>query len=137
MKTAEKIRQPNKPQQRQEEDGLIKFLSGIHKEVVNFDRTFEFGVSSVASPPASIDGSTEEIKNVGFLAVRNNKLLSDRTYCLYTLLKGHELHAYIGVYTKENVETIRELSKLENFEKGRTALLDWLKALVKASCEKP
>ena len=137
MKTADTIRKAVVPPVKEEESGLIRFLAGVHREVVNFDRAFEFGVSPVASPPGAIDGGTDEVKNVGFVIVRDNKLLSGRTYCLYTLLKGDMLCAYIGVYANGGIETIRELAPLRDFEKGRAALLDWLKALVKASCEKP
>ena len=137
MKTADTIIKAVAPPTKEEESGLIKFLARVHSEVANFDKTFEFGVSPVASPPVAIDGSTDEVKNVGFVIVRDNKLLSGRTYCLYTLLKGDMLCAYIGVYANGGIETIRELAPLRDFEKGRAALLDWLKALVKASCEKP
>jgi len=137
MKTADTIKKAVVPPVKEEESGLIRFLAGVHREVVNFDRAFEFGVSPVASPPGSIDGSADEVKNVGFVIVRDNKLLSGRTYCLYTLLKGDMLCAYIGVYANDGIETIRELAPLGDFEKGRAALLEWLKALVKASCEKP
>jgi hypothetical protein len=137
MKTADTIRKAVSPPVKEEESGLIAFLSDIHGEVANFDRTFEFGVSSIASPPASIDGSPEEVRNVGFVVVRDNKLLRGRTYCLYTLLKGDVLFAYVGVYSDGSIDTVRELAPLKDFEKGRVALLDWLKALVKASCEKP
>ncbi len=137
MKTADTIRKAVAPPAKEEESGLIKFLAGVHREVSNFDKTFEFGVSPVASPPGAIDGSTDEVKNVGFVIVRDNKLLSGRIYCLYTLLRGDMLCACIGVYANEGIETIRELAPLRDYAKGRAVLLDWLKALVKASCEKP
>ena len=137
MKTADTIIKAVAPPTKEEESGLIRFLAGVHREVVNFDRAFEFGVSPVASPPGAIDGGTDEVKNVGFVIVRDNKLLSGRTYCLYTLLQGDTLCAYIGVYSGGNIETIRELALLRDYAKGRAVLLDWLKALVKASCEKP
>jgi hypothetical protein len=137
MKTADAIRKAVSPPVKEEESGLIKFLAGVHREVANFDKAFDFGVRPVASPPASIDGSSEEVRNVGFVVVRENKLLRGRNYCLYTLLKGDVLFAYVGVYSDGSIETVRELAPLKDFEKGRDALLDWLKALVKASCEKP
>jgi hypothetical protein len=137
MKTADKTRKAVTPYIEKEDGGLIRFLAGVNREVVNFDRTFEFGVSCVVSPPSAIDGNTEEIRSVGFVVVRDNILLHGRTYCLYALLKGDVLCAYIGVYSDGNIETVRELPSLKDFKKGRAALLDWLKALVKASCEKP
>jgi hypothetical protein len=137
MKTVDTIRKAVAPPIKEEESGLIKFLMGVHSEVLNFDKTFEFGMSPVASPPGAIDGSADEVKNVGFVIVRDNKLLPGRTYCLYTLLKGDALCAYIGVYSGGSIETVRELAPLRDFKKGGAVLLDWLKALVKASCEKP
>jgi hypothetical protein len=137
MKTVDTTVKIDTPPIQEKESGLIKFLSCIHREVENFDRTFEFGVSAVASPPEAIDGSADAIKHVGFVVVRDNKLVSGRTYCLYTLLKGDALCAYIGVLSDGSIETIRELNPLRDFEKGRAGLFDWLKALVKASCEKP
>lgn len=137
MKTADTIRKAVVPSAKEEESGLIRFLAGVHREVVNFDRAFEFGIAPVATPPGEIDGSTKALGNVGFVIVRDNKLISGRTYCLYTLLKGDMLCAYIGVYSGGSIETIRELVPLRDYAKGRTVLLDWLKSLVKASCEKP
>ena len=137
MKTADTINKTVSPPVSEEKSGLIKFLSGVHSEVVNFDKAFDFGVRPIASPPSEIDGKTGETKNVGFVIIRDNQLLHGRTYCLYTLLKGEELGAYIGVYNGGSIETVRELKPLKDFEKGRAAILGWLKDLVKASCEKP
>jgi hypothetical protein len=137
MKTADMINKAVSPSVKQETSGLIRFLSGVHGEAANFDKAFDFGVRPVASPPTQIDGNAAEIKSVGFVIVRENALLSGRTYCLYTLLKGDTLSAYVGVYSDGSIETVRELAPLKDFKKGRTALLDWLRQLMKVSCEKP
>ncbi len=64
MKTADTIREAVPPPVSEEEAGLITFLAGVHREVVNFDNTFDFGVRPVASPPSEIDGSPAQIKLV-------------------------------------------------------------------------
>jgi len=120
----------------EEESGLLDFLAKVYSEVARFDITFDFGISAVPSPPKSIDGNEDELPGIGFVVVRRNSSLTGRDYCLYTLLKGRVLYGYIGVYSAGAIETARELKPMTDFKNGTAALNDWLRALVKASCEK-
>jgi len=51
-------------------------------------------------------------------------------------LKDRVLYGYIGVYSGETIETLRELRPMADFKTGTQALYDWLRELVRASCEK-
>lgn len=120
----------------EEESGLLDFLKRVHGEVVRFDKAFELGVEPLPSPPGFVDGSRDNLRDVGFVVVRRNSLLARREYCLYSLLKDRVLYGYIGVYSGETIETLRELRPMADFKTGTQALYDWLRELVRASCEK-
>jgi hypothetical protein len=120
----------------EEETGFLDFLSKVYAEVARFDRTFDFGVSPLPSPPESIDGSRDLPGLTGFAIIRKNSMIPGRDYCLYSVLKGRVLFAYIGVYTDGAIETVRELKPLTEFRNGVAMLQDWLRNLIKASCEK-
>ncbi|UCD35139.1 MAG: hypothetical protein JSU90_12750 [Nitrospiraceae bacterium] len=120
----------------EEESGLISFLSSVQKQAESFNREFEFGVHSLASMPRDIDGDSELPRKVGFVLERRNPLLPELTYCLYSLLKGRDLYGYIGMYRDGSLTTLRELSPLKDFKKGKAVLYEWMRQLVRASCEK-
>ena len=120
----------------EEESGLLAFLSEIYSEVARFDSTFDFGISTLPSPPKSIDGRTDVLRSIGFVVVRRNSALTGRDYCLYSVLKGKALYGYVGLYSGGDIETVRELKPMVDFKDSVAALLGWLRALVKASCEK-
>ena len=120
----------------EEESGLLDFLSGVYSEVARFDRTFDFGISALPSPPESIDGGADALRGVGFVVVRRNSTLTGRDYCLYSMLKGKALYGYIGVLSGGAIETVRELKPMTDFKSGAAALHGWLRDLIKASCEK-
>lgn len=136
MKTELRTRTKNDPLTWEEESGLLAFLSRVQEEVSGFERTFGFGISNLAVPPQEIDGSAKDIASVAFVLIRNNELLSGRTYCLYSVLSHGELSGHIGLYSGGRIETLSTLSPLRDFRQGRTALYDWLRKLVKASCDK-
>jgi hypothetical protein len=136
MKMELSTRTKNESRTWEEQSGLLAFLSRVQEEVSRFERTFGFGISNLVVPPQEIDGSTTHIPSVAFVLIRNNELLSGRTYCLYSLLTHRELSGHIGLYSSGKIETLKTLSPLRNFSRGRAALYDWLRALVKASCEK-
>jgi len=136
MKTELSARKKNDPRTWEEQSGLLAFLSSIHEEVARFEKTFGFGISSLVAPPHEIDGSTRNISSVAFVLIRSNELLPGRTYCLYSLLSHRELSGHIGLYSNGRVETLRNLNPLRDFSRGREALYDWLRELMKASCEK-
>jgi hypothetical protein len=120
----------------EEESGLLNFLSTVNAEVARFDDTFDFGVSILPRQPQRIDGSADRLKRVGFVVVRRNSALTGRDYCLFSLLQGKALYGYIGVYSGESIETVRELGHITDFRNAAAPLLGWLRQLVKASCEK-
>lgn len=136
MKTELDVRTKHNPKTWEEQSGLLAFLSRVQEEVARFERTFGFGISTLVAPPQEIDGSTKNIPSVAFVLIRSNGLLSWRTYCLYSLLSHRELSGHVGLYSNNRIETIKDLSPLRDFRKGRAALYDWMRELVKASCEK-
>jgi len=121
----------------EEQSGLLDFLGGVRAEALRFADALGFELETDLPQPRSIDGDPARPRGLGFMVVRRNALISSRTYCLYTLIQGRELGAYIGVLAGDNIVTIRELAPLADFSKGQAALYDWLRALLKASCEKP
>lgn len=136
MKTELSARTKNESRAWGEQSGLLAFLLGVQEEVSRFERTFGLGISNLVVPPKEIDGSTKHITSVAFVLIRSNELLSGRTYCLYSLLSHRELSGHIGLYCNGKIVTLKTLSPLRDFSRGRTALYDWLRALVKASCDK-
>jgi len=121
----------------EEQSGFLNFLSGVRSEVLHFADALGFELETDLPQPSAIDGNTALPRGLGFLVTRRNSLISSRTYCLYTLIQGRALNAYIGVYNEYNIVTLRELVPLVEFRGGKLALYDWLRALLKASCEKP
>ena len=120
----------------EEETGFLDFLSKVYAEVARFDRTFDFGIVPLTSPPESIDGNRDLMGNIGFVVIRRNSILIGRDYCLYSVLRGRVLFGYIGVYAGGVIETVRELKPMTEFRNGTVMLHEWLRDLVKASCEK-
>lgn len=120
----------------EEQSGLLDFLAAVGTQVADFERELGLGVEIVPAPPISIDGSRAEIEKLGFLVVRNVGVMPDRTYCLYCLLRGRVLRGFIGLYADGRVSTLRELAPLAQFRRARGKIWDWLRALVKASCDK-
>ncbi len=120
----------------EERSGLLGFLAKVYAEVARFDATFDFGISQLLQLPERIDGRTDLQLSIGFVVIRRNSALIGRDYCLYAVLKGKELAAYIGIYADGNIDTVRELKPMTNFRNGSSILHDWLRDLIKASCEK-
>lgn len=120
----------------EEQSGLLDFLADVGAQVAAFERELALGVELVPAPPISIDGSRAETEKVGFLVVRKAGFMPHRTYCLFCLLRGRELRGFIGLYADGRVTTLKELVPLAQFRGARGALWDWLRSLVKASCDK-
>jgi hypothetical protein len=120
----------------EEESGLLAFLGKVCGEVTRFDRTFDFGISMLPSLPSDIDGKKDLLRSIGFVVVRHNRAVVGRDYCLYSVLRGRTLFGSIGIYADGIIETVRELNPMNNFRNGSAVLHDWLRALVKASCDK-
>ncbi len=120
----------------EESSGFLEFLSTISKEVEKFNDTFGFDIQYRVTPPSHIDGNKEIIRKVGFIVIRANRLIPERKYCLYSLLERGVLHGYIGVYEDTAISTIRELPPIRDYKESRVSVYDWLRALIKASCEK-
>ncbi len=121
----------------EEESGFLRFLARVPAEVERFNRSFGFGLNYSVAPPEEIDGGREEIGRVGFVVIRDNPLLPERRYCLYSVLEEGVLCGYIGLYDDGGIRTLRELRPLKEFnERALMELYDWFRALMKASCDK-
>ena len=86
--------------------------------------------------PIEIDGSADALRNAGFVIKRENPLMPEATYCLYSLLQDRVLFGYIGMCRKGGIVTLKELTPIQNFKKRKGVLYDWFSQLVRASCEK-
>lgn len=135
MLARKSLRPPGTESTWEEESGFLTFLSSVQAEVDKFNRALGFDFEVVAAPPFEIDGR-EAGDNVGFVIVRRNGVFPERTYCLYSLFDGRALHGFTGVYRDGSISTLRELGPARDYRKSTLALYDWLRALVKASCDK-
>ena len=136
MKIAKEKKKTGEIRTWEEESGLLDFLKRMPAEIDRFNDTFGFGINNRVPSPLTIDGDNEKAIRAGFLVTRDNPLMSQITYCLYGLLNGQELTGYIGIYKDGNITTVKELKPLRDFKKGQVMVAEWLRQLVKASCEK-
>lgn len=120
----------------EKESGFLTFLSSVPSETEKFEDATGFGLRYIARPPESIDGRHSPVRDLGFLVLRENRLIPGRTYCLYTLLAGRTLCGFIGICREGSITTCRELKPLDDFPEGKRILYDWLRALVRHSCDK-
>jgi hypothetical protein len=120
----------------EERSGFLAFLSTLPREVERFNQGLGFEISLEASPPVEIDGERDALRNVGFVITRRNRLLPEKTYCIYSVLEDRALYGFTGLYKDGSIRTIRELRPVRDFGKGRLALYDWMRELIKASCDK-
>jgi hypothetical protein len=120
----------------EEESGLLDFLSSINQETKEFNDKLGFEIEYSITLPLDIDGDTGMPQKVGFVLERNNPLLPEFRYCLYSLLKDKALYGYIGILGNGKIRTVKHLQPIENFRKGKAVLHGWLAQLVRASCEK-
>jgi hypothetical protein len=119
-----------------EEKDLSDFISSIQQEVSKFNRTFDFDLRQIDEEPSKIDGEPVGHRRICFVLVRENRLLPEQTYCLYSFLKDRSLCGYIGIYRNNAITTVKELKPLPDFTRGGEVLYDWLRQLLHASCEK-
>ncbi len=120
----------------EEESGFLGFLTRLPKEVERFNATFGFRLKSVSNPPERIDNDADIVRSVGFVVVRENRLMPERQYCLYGVLKDRILYGYIGTFHDQEITTLKPLEPITDFKKGTLPLYDWFRELVKASCDK-
>jgi hypothetical protein len=120
----------------EEKSGFLDFLSIVPEEVDKFNKTFEFGITNKVSFPSEIDGNSESSLKLGFVLTRDNPLMPEVTYCLYSLLLNKILYGYIGIYRDRQIKTLKHLKPIKDFRKGKVILYEWLRQLVRASCEK-
>ena len=120
----------------EEKSGLIQFLSEVAVNVDAFNRDFDFDIHNRVVPPHDIDGDADLPHKTGFLVTRDNQLMPELTYCLYSVLRHEQLYGHIGIYRESQVKTLRELKPIKDFRTGKLVLHDWLTQLVRASCEK-
>jgi hypothetical protein len=114
----------------------LSFLSVVQKEVERFNESFGFEIQHSKYPVSAIDGTSDPVPKPGFVLLRTNLLLNERTYCLYSVLKGRTLYGFIGMYEDGRITTLKELRPLVHFQQGEGAFYDWMRQLVRASCEK-
>jgi hypothetical protein len=120
----------------EEKSGLIAFLSSVNKEVSVFNDTFGFGIINMPGVLTSIDGDKNLPLKAGFVLERQNPLMPEVTYCLYSVLSNQSLTGYIGICKDGNVKTIKTLDPIKDFTKGKAELYEWLRQLMRASFEK-
>ncbi len=120
----------------EEESGFLLFLSKIPREVERFNEAFEFDLKILYATPETIDHKKDPIKNLGFLIIRDNPIMPERRYCLFSILKDRILYGYIGYYEENKVVTLKEIGSISNFHNAELSFLAWIKALLKASCDK-
>ncbi|RME67521.1 MAG: hypothetical protein D6778_03155, partial [Nitrospirae bacterium] len=65
-----------------------------------------------------------------------NRLLPERRYCLYLRVQPGSISAHIGYVSNGNIITITELDRFSQVKSPQDKLYDWLRALLRASCEK-
>ncbi|MCI4625178.1 MAG: hypothetical protein L3V56_04360 [Candidatus Magnetoovum sp. WYHC-5] len=119
-----------------ERSGFIDFLSKVPLEVERFNKTFGFDIEYKSTPPKNIDGSTELLIKTGFVMIRNNRIFSQRQYCLYALLEEGVFNGYIGIYNDGNIKTLMKVNSITDFKNVSFGLYDWMKELIRVSCNK-
>lgn len=119
-----------------EEKNLSDFISSVPREVAKFNESFDFELRQIDEEPSKIDGEPVGHRRICFVLVRENRLLPEQTYCLYSLLKDRTLCGYIGLYRNNTITTLKEFKPLSDFTSGGEVLYDWLRQLLHASCEK-
>ncbi len=120
----------------EESSGFLSFLYDIPKEVEKFNKSFGFDLNYKVTPPVEIDGKKDTVRKVGFVLIRENPLLPERKYCLYSLLEQGVLFGYTGIYEDGNIKTLRKLSPIKDYKKAAFSFYDWARSLIKASCDK-
>jgi hypothetical protein len=136
MKAINIIKQYEKSRTWEEKSGFLYFLSTIRKKVNSFNETFEFNIQYLENLPSDIDNNDQVTRKVGFVLIRKNPFIPNTTYCLYSVLTGKELKGYVGLYKDGHIDTLKELKTIKDFTKGQATLYDWLRQLVRVSCEK-
>ena len=136
MKTLKKEKIKKEQITWEEESGLIDFLSSVNAEVDAFNGCFGFDIRSMAGVPKDIDGDRSLPMRVGFVLERNNPLMPELRYCLYSLLKDRTLCGAVGLCRDGSLTTLKELRPVRDFKNGKVILYDWMSQLVRASCEK-
>jgi hypothetical protein len=136
MKILSEIKKFEKIYTWEEKSGLLDFISTIRREINTFNEHFEFNIRFLTTQLSEIDEDKEELQRVGFVLIRSNSLVMDKTYCLYSVLRDKKLYGYIGIYKDSSIRTLRELKPIHSFKEGHIVLYDWLRQLVRASCEK-
>jgi hypothetical protein len=112
------------------------FMRGIPSSVEEFNHRFGFDLVYSVNQPHSVDSDHEKAKNVVFIISRTLWFQREMIYCLYALYDADRLHGFIGRYEGKNISTLRELGQISETAKGQATLYDWLRSLIKASCDK-
>ena len=137
ISTKEKYRSGKAEQEqgRGTENKHENLLSILRHEVDKFNSSFGFNIRILSEDPSLIDGSARP-SDLVFVLVREDALLSSRTYCLYAILREQDLRGYIGISRNGSIKTVKELKPLKDYSDIKDALYEWLRQLLHASFEK-
>lgn len=120
----------------EERSGFLHFVSDLQRAVQTFEERLGFDLEIVAEPVREVDGDPGRARTVAHVVIRKNPVFGEKTYCLVTRFDGEALQGTIGFYADGAVTTLRPVGVVTDFHQPGTTVYDWLKALVKASCDK-
>ncbi|MBF0555006.1 MAG: hypothetical protein HQK96_10705, partial [Nitrospirae bacterium] len=83
-----------------------------------------------------IDSNKDITRSVAFVLARYNTLIPNRQYCLYSILRDKSLYGYIGIYKDGSIDTVKEIGLVNDFKKMGLQFYDWMRHLIKVSCDK-
>ncbi|RME65042.1 MAG: hypothetical protein D6778_06940 [Nitrospirae bacterium] len=116
--------------------GVIELFREAPQMTRRFNDAFGFNLKYYGTPPEKLDGDEEAASTVALYVVRENRLLPERRYCLYLRVQPEKISAHIGYVSDGNIITITELGSFSQVKSPQDKLYDWLRALMRASCEK-
>jgi len=120
----------------EERSGFIRFVSGLQRAVQIFEDRLGFDLQIVAEPVREVDRDTNPEGAIVHVIVRNNPVFGEKRYCLFTRFDGEALRASIGFYADGAITALHPVGIVKDFHHPDTVVYEWLKALVKASCDK-
>lgn len=116
--------------------GVIELFKQAPLMTGKFNEAFGFNLKYYGTPPEKLDGDENAASTIAFYIVRENRLLPERRYCLYVRVHSERISAHIGYLSNGNIITINEIETLSRVKSPQDSLYNWLRALLRASCEK-
>ncbi len=117
--------------------GAVELFRLAPEVTSRFNDTFGFNLRYHGTPPERLDGDEQAAASVAFYVVRHNRLMPERLYCVYVIASEGKILARLGYIRDSNIHTIKDLESLSQVKDPQGKLYNWLRALLKASCEKP